>query len=560
MRWIFPDKAANSPCEELAEALQLPLSIAELLWRRGFETDAAARLHLQPRLGLLSDPFLLPEMRAAVDRIFQAIDRAERIVLFGDYDVDGVSSLALLKRVLDAYGANVRCFLPTRSGEGYGLSREGLERCRNLWNPTLLVAVDCGTSSVKEIAGLRKEGVEVVVLDHHECPAELPECVALVNPKRGGDFQYLCSVGIVFKLAHALMKARRLEGVELKDFLDLVALGTLADLVPLREENRILVRKGLEQLGRTRWVGLRALMEVSGVRAPLEAADVGFKLGPRMNAAGRLGTAEDALDLLLTEDPGRAREIAQRLDEQNRERRGLEEQVFRDAEAQMNAHQSEEMGPVIVVGSEGWHPGVVGIVASRLMRRYYRPTFVVGFDETGMGKGSGRSIRGLPLVEALRHCGAFLEKFGGHEMAAGVSVRREQFEGFRKAFGAYARERLSGELLEPCLEIDAEVLLDEVDAGMLEQYEALAPFGMGNPQPLFALRGVTAGSPPRVLKEKHLQLALRQGRALSRAIWFNAPLDNLPPSPWDVAFELSRNEYQGQVSAQILVKAIRSAE
>ncbi len=560
MRWIFPDSSNKERTDSLAGALQIPVAIAELLKRRGFETPEEARLYLEPKLGALSDPFLLPDMDKAVDRIFAAIDRQERIVLYGDYDVDGVSSLALLSKALREFGADVECFLPVRTGEGYGLSAEGVIRCRQTLNPELLIAVDCGTSSVKEIAALKKDGVAVVVLDHHECPEELPDCEALVNPKRGDSFHYLCSVGIVFKLAHALLKRRRIEGFDLRDYLDFVALGTLADLVPLHAENRILVRKGLEQLGVSKWVGVKALMDVAGVRAPLSAADVGFKLGPRMNAAGRLGTAQDALELLITDDAEYAEKLADGLNQQNTDRRSVEEGVFQEAESQILEMFVAERDASIIVGADGWHPGVVGIVASRIMRRYHRPTFVVGFDENGVGKGSGRSIRGLALVGALQRCSEWLLKFGGHEMAAGVSVTRENFESFRKTFAQYARGILDAEKLEPSLEIDAELWLEQINTRMLAQYEALAPFGMGNPQPLFVIRGVTPSAPPRMLKEKHLQFSLRQGRSSARAIWFNAPTEPLPPSPWDIAFELSRNEYQGTVSAQILVRAIRAAE
>jgi single-stranded-DNA-specific exonuclease len=560
MRWILPATHDPSAIVSLAEALQIPNAIAELLWRRGYRTPESAKPHLDPRLASLADPFLLPDMRAAVDRIFTAIDGGERIVLFGDYDVDGVTSLALLSRVLRAFGANVECFLPVREGEGYGLSSRGVERCRREYNPQLLVAVDCGTSAVSEVSELRAQGVDVVVLDHHECPSVLPECNALVNPKRGNHFQYLCSVGVVFKLSHAMLKCRKQEGIDLREFLDLVALGTLADLVPLQDENRTLVRRGLAQMGESKWIGVSALMRVAGVKPPLDSGDVGFKLGPRMNAAGRLGTARDALDLLLSEDAVEANQLAERLDIQNRDRRGVEDQVLREAEEQVALSFRPEIDAAIIVGASGWHPGVLGIVASRLMRKYYRPTIVVGFDETGMGKGSGRSIKGLPLVEALHGCRDLLDKYGGHEMAAGVSVRQENFEAFRGMFCEHAAKSLSADNLEPTVEIDAELLLEEVNTRMLTQYEALAPFGMGNPQPMFILRGVTPSESPRVLKEKHLQLSVRQGSASSRAMWFNAASQKLPPAPWDLAVELSRNEYQGVVSAQILVRAVRAAE
>jgi single-stranded-DNA-specific exonuclease len=301
-------------------------------------------------------------------------------------------------------------------------------------------------------------------------------------------------------------------------------------------------------------------MRVAAVKPPLAASDVGFKLGPRMNAAGRLGTARDALELLLCEDRESAELLAGRLDSQNRERRGVEEAVLQEAEAQVEASYPKGVEAAIVVGATGWHPGVLGIVASRLMRKHYRPSIVVGFDEQGMGKGSGRSIEGLPLVQALGACAPLLEKYGGHDMAAGVSLRKENFPEFQRAFAACAASYLDSQKLTPSLEIDAELFLGEVSEGMLAQYEALAPFGMGNPQPLFLLRGVMPAGTPRLLKEKHMQLALRQGSASSRAMWFNVPSTNLPEAPWDLAVELTRNEFQGVVSPQVVVRALRTAQ
>jgi len=320
------------------------------------------------------------------------------------------------------------------------------------------------------------------------------------------------------------------------------------------------VKRGLEQLGQSRWVGVRALIEAAGLRTPLTCVDVGFGLGPRLNAAGRLGTAQDALDLLLTDDASRARTLALSLDQQNRERRAVEDAVFAAAEAQLARWFDAERDAAIVVGAAGWHPGVVGIVASRLQRRYYRPAVVIGFDENGLGKGSGRSIAGLSLVEALGDCGHLLEKFGGHEMAAGLSLAEGKLTELRDAFRACARARLSDEQLRPRLHLDAEISLDAVDFPLLEQHAALAPFGMANPEPTLFARGVTLASEPRALKEKHLSLALRQGRRDQRAMFFNAAEETLPRLPWDVAFTIERNEYGGFITPQIRVKALRTAE
>jgi single-stranded-DNA-specific exonuclease len=558
--WLPPARVDPRAACALARELRVAPCIAELLIRRGLvETEIAARF-LEPRLKTLSDPFLLPDMERAVERLLAAIDRRERIVLYGDYDVDGVTSLALFTRVLRAFGADPHCFLPLRVDEGYGLSADGASRCVETFAPQLLVAVDCGTSSVAEIAALRADGVDVIVIDHHEIKDGLPDCVALVNPKRGDTFHYLCSVGLVFKVAHALMKRRHIAGFDLRDHLDLVALGTVADLVPLVEENRLLVKHGLARLARTSSIGLRELMDVAGVRAPIAPNDISFKLGPRMNAAGRLGTAEAALELLMTENPSRARTIARELDVQNRERRTVEDDVHLQAEAQLAEWFDAARDSAIVVGGDGWHPGVIGIVASRLLRAHHRPALVIGFDEQGIGKGSGRSIDGLSLVEALQQCSGHLERFGGHEMAAGLTVRRERFVAFRDAFRACARQMLSAEQLQARLRLDVELTLGEINFELLEQYCTLQPFGMGNHQPTFFARGVTLAGEPRVMREKHLSLMLRQRGDEYRAVWFAGVSETLPRLPWDVAFHLERNEYMGAVSAQIHIRAVRSAK
>lgn len=540
--------------------LGLPTFVTELLLRRGHADCAQAAEFLDPKLKSLSDPFLLPDMEAAVARILAAVDRRERVVVYGDYDVDGVTSVALLTRVLRAYGLEAARFLPHRIDEGYGLSQDGVARCCEEHRPQLLIAVDCGTASVKEITHLRSTGVDVIVIDHHECQGALPPCVALVNPKRATDFQYFCSVGLVFKVAHGLLKRRPVMGFDLREVLDLVALGSVADLVPLVDENRILVRRGLEQLGRSRWVGVRELIAVSGVKIPVAAADVGFMLGPRLNAAGRLGTALDALELLLTENYERAQNIAQSLDRQNRERRSVEDNVVIEAEKQIGAWFDPLKHAAIVVGAPGWHPGVIGIAASRVQKRYYRPTFVVGFDEQGTGKGSGRSIEGLSLVAALEKCRGYLEKFGGHEMAAGLTVREEKFGAFREAFLDAARGTLSAEQLLPRLRLDAEVGLGDVTLDFLDNLDRLQPFGIGNHSPTFFARGVSLASEPRVMKDKHLSLILRHRGGETKAVWFGGASAELPRLPWDVAYTAERNEYQGYVRPQVHIKAVRAAD
>ena len=535
--------------------------IARLLSRKGFRCAEEVEVFLRPRLSSLSDPFLLPQMGDAVSRVLSALDQHERIVLFGDYDVDGVTSLALLDEMLRAYGGAPELFLPLRIEEGYGLSRESVERCLEQQQPQLLIAVDCGTSSVNEVAILNERGVDVIVLDHHKPKAQLPGCVAIVNPKLTAcGFEYLCSVGIVFKLCHALLKTRPLPEFDLKSKLDLVALGTVADIVPLRGENRVLVQRGAIEIAQTSRIGLQKLMQIAGAHPPILPDDIGYRLGPRLNAAGRLSTAEKSLRLLLTQDESEATMLAAELDRQNRERQDVERQIFVAATEKIDNEFDAARDAAIVSGARGWHPGVLGIVASRLARKYHRPAIVIGFDDNGIGKGSGRSIDGLNLIEALNRCAASLDKYGGHEMAAGLALCEENFDSFAEAFRSTARELLSDEALQPCIRLDHELPFTEIDVEFLRWHEMLQPFGNGNPQPLFFAREIEPVAPPRVVKEKHLIFRLRQGDRHRRAVYFDGMANQLPPPPWDIAFRICADEHDGETLIAMHIEALRATE
>ena len=560
-RWILPTIPDAVLTRRLAVELGIPDVVAILLSARGFSSADEASLFLDPRLASLRPPEEIPGIPEAVDRIIEAIHSKERITLYGDYDVDGVSSLTILCRYLRAAGGSVECFIPDRATEGYGLSTAGVARCLRETIPSLVVAVDCGTNSRTEAEQLRKAGCELVVLDHHEPDAETVStiCAALVNPKLGPDFHYLCSAGIVFKLCHAMQKASPVQGLDLRDFLDLVAVGTVADIVPLVGENRIFVKAGLRQLGQSRWTGLHALLHVSGADAPYDPSDIGFKLGPRINAAGRLGSASEALLLLITDDTKEATRLAAHLDQQNRERQAVERDVTLQAEEWVAPNFDPERHATIVAGKKDWHQGVVGIVASRIARRWHRPTLIVGFDETGAGKGSGRSIEGLPLVEALGRCSQLLDAYGGHDMAAGLSLQESRLVELRERFESATRELICEEDLVPRLRLDAELDLSLVDDEWLDTQDRLAPFGTSNAQPLLFSRGVTPSATPRVLKEKHLRLELKSSGRHRDAIWFNASLEALPRPPWDVAYTVNRNTWQGRDEAQVQIVAIRSS-
>lgn len=560
-RWILPNIPDAVATRRLAVELGISGVVAMLLGARGFSTPDEATLFLDPRLATLRPPEEILGISEAAARLVEAVASKERITLYGDYDVDGVTSLTILCRYLRAAGASVECFIPDRSSEGYGLSAAGVSRCLRETMPSIVVAVDCGTNSRAEAEQLRKAGCELIVLDHHEPDAETvaPLSVSLVNPKLGTDLHYLCSAGIVFKLCHAMQKASPVKEVDLREYLDLVAVGTVADIVPLVGENRIFVKAGLRQLARSRWAGLHALLHVSGAMTPYDPSDIGFKLGPRINAAGRLGSATEALLLLLTDDANEATRIAAQLDQQNRERQAVERDVTLQAEEWVSANFDPKLHASIVTGKKDWHQGVVGIVASRIARRWHRPTLIVGFDSTGSGKGSGRSIEGLPLVEALGRCSGLLDTFGGHDMAAGLSLKESRLGELRERFEAATRELISDEDLIPRLRLDAELDLSMADEEWLETQDRLAPFGTANSQPLLFSRGVTPSSPPRILKEKHLRLELKSSGRRREAIWFNASLDELPRPPWDVAYTVNRNTWQGRDEAQVQIVAIRSS-
>lgn len=558
-RWEPRDPADPAVTRKLATELGISTLLSSLLAAREWTDPAEAEDFLHPRLAALPDPLATPGLEAAAQRLVLAVQRREKVVLYGDYDVDGVTSLAILHRFLAHLGLSTECFLPLRDAEGYGLSREGLDRAFAAGRPDLVVALDCGTSSHEEAAWIMAGGTDLVIIDHHEpkgCPAR---CTALVNPKALGGNTDLCTAGLVFKFCHGIQKVTGHRAPDLRDFLDLAALGTICDLAPLRGENRILVRHGLHRLSQTRWKGLQALMEVASVLPPVSTAEVGFRLGPRLNAAGRLHTAEAALRLLLTEDPAEGRRLAQELDVCNRERQNLEQRVLDAALSAIESGFDPARDCAVVVGGDGWHQGVVGIVASRLCRKYHRPAVVVGFDERGDGHGSGRSINALSLIEALGECAHLLGPFGGHHMAAGLSVHRGNFEEFRRQFAGVAGQRLQPDDLIPRLRLDARIDMAELEQAHLEELALLEPCGIGNPAPLFYARAVAPIKGPDVLKEKHVRFRVQGREEQLAAIYFNGAREDFPRAPWDVAFKLVRNEYRQRVSLQLEVQHLRSA-
>jgi single-stranded-DNA-specific exonuclease len=555
----------------LAAELKISPLLAQCLVNRGLTEAARAADFLLPRLKQLSDPFLLLDMNAAVDRLFLARSRDEPLVIFGDYDVDGVTSTALLTEVLSALGWRVSHYLPHRLEEGYGLSQDGVENCLARHPVKLVLAVDCGSTAVSTVDWLRQRGVDVIVLDHHQVSSPPPAAAALVNPQLAGgtepSLRELCSAGLAFKLAHAIVKRGRDTGLsgaadfDLRPLLDLVALGTVADLVPLTGENRVLVAAGLRRLNATQRPGLVALKTVAQTAAPIGVYEVGFQLGPRLNAAGRLETAAAALDLLLARTPAEAEPLARDLDAQNRQRQQIERGIADEVIGAVRAKFNPDVDYVVVEGRLLWHIGVVGIVASRVLREFYRPAIILG-GEGDEWRGSGRSIEGFDLAAALRECDDLLLRHGGHAMAAGLSVRPENLDALRDRLNHLARRTLTREQLQPLLRLDAEVNLSEVALARLEELQRLEPMGQGNPPVQCAVRNVTLQRPPRRMgrEKQHAKLWITAGRAVGEVVCWNREEAALPDGKFDLAFVPQINEFNGSRSVQLKLLDWRPAK
>jgi single-stranded-DNA-specific exonuclease len=563
----------------LASALAVPPLLAQCLLNRGLSELPSIENFLAPRLKNLSDPFLLPDMEKAVQRLFRAHAGNETVVIFGDYDVDGVTATALLMEVLRPLGWRVEFYLPNRMEEGYGLSADGVENCLKKFKTTLLFAVDCGSTSGEIITSLRSRGVDVIVLDHHQISHPAPEAVALVNPRAAtpagsnGSAETpavphaeLCSAGLAFKLAHAVIKRGRetnfpgTADFDLKPLLDLVALGTIADLVPLAGENRILAWAGLRQLNQTQRPGILALKKAAQITDKIGVYEVGFQLGPRLNAAGRLENAEESLHLLLAESLEKAMPFASRLDSRNRERQKIEKAIVEEALVALRSKFDPASHFVIVEGQVPWHIGVVGIVASRVLQEFYRPTIIIG-GENGEMRGSGRSIAGFDLAAALRECGDLLVRHGGHAMAAGLSILPDNIGLLREKLNEVARRTLKPDALQPTLRLDAEVGLDEVGFETLHQLDKLKPHGQGNPATQFCARNVSHARPlQRIGADKqHVKMRVTDGTATHEAVWWNAGNKLLPVGKFDLAFVPQINEFNGARCIQLKVLDWRPA-
>jgi single-stranded-DNA-specific exonuclease len=512
MRWVAR-RAEPAAEEALRQHGEWSPLLARLLAARGICSPDDARRYLNPSSADLNDPLLLPDAGVAVDRIRSAVTRGERVMLFGDYDVDGISAVSIYRELCRRLGLEAIVRIPRRLSEGYGLSCTAVREAEAA-GVSLLITADCGTTAFDEIALARQAGIDVIVTDHHQVPRDLPAAVATINPWRSDSrypFRGLCSSGLAWKVAAAV--AMEPWGREARSSLaawtDLAALGTIADVMPLRGENRYLSVTGLTLLTQGQRTGVRALKKVAGIDGKaVGVGTVGFVLGPRLNAAGRLGDAAMGVELLTTTDEAEAARLAQQHQRDNEARRAIEEGVLREALVQAG-RLDPRSATALVVADRGWHPGVIGIVAARLVERFYRPAIVVAVDPvTGVGKGSGRTIQGIDLYQALADCAGHLMQFGGHRMAAGLTVRADRVDGFRAAFSEAVARQATPEIFEPTLSIDAEVGLGDCSWGLLEEINRMAPFGPGNPEPVLVVRGASLVD-ARQVGNGHLRLTLR---------------------------------------------------
>jgi single-stranded-DNA-specific exonuclease len=545
--------------QQLSSRHGLPPLIARLLLNRGLSDPDDILAFLEPTLERLASPFDLPDLEVAATRLARVVRQGEPLVVYGDYDADGLTAASLLTQFFQELGLPCVTYIPDRLTEGYGLNQPALEKLAA--QARLLVTVDCGVSDAAEVAWAMDHGLEVIVTDHHELPPELPPALAVVNPKRGGEaypFEMLAGVGVALLLALGVRARLREEGwfknhpePNLRNYLDLVALGTAADVVPVLGENRILVRQGLKVLEETRRPGLLALKEVAGLNGKTATfRDLCFRLAPRLNAAGRLGQALGALHLLMATDMGQARSQARILNELNRRRQSLEGEVLSQA-LSLVRQQKLDQRPVMVLGREGWHPGVLGIVAARLADEFHRPVAMVSLKE-GLGKGSARSVEGYHLFEGLKACRQHLIKFGGHEAAAGFSIAEENLTALQDAFEEAFFAQVGEVRLKPTLKVDAAVGLNDLDQGFYQHLQRLRPFGPGNPEPVFVCEAVECLS-SRVVGERHLRVQFSQGEVVREAIAFDqAPLHPLS-GPLEVAFSTRFSSFMGQMTPEIML-------
>ncbi len=563
--WEVTEPADSELVHSIAQQIKLPIVVAQILVKRGIDTPEAAQLFFHGKTADLYDPFLMHDMDIAVDRVISALSKQEKIMIHGDYDVDGITAVSMLYLFLRDLGGQVRYYIPDRQQEGYGLSIKGIEESHN-WGASLIISVDCGITSVSEVELASKLGIDTIISDHHEPGPALPQVTAVLDPKRKDcnyPFSELAGVGVAYKVAQGVSQKMNLDRDYLERYLDLVAIGSAADIVPLVDENRILVKEGLERLNRDGNRGIKALVDTAGFRpGDIEVGNIVFGLAPRINAVGRLGSAERAALLLTTRDYNRAKSIAGELERVNRRRKEIDIKTLNEALEKIQREYDPANENVVVLARENWHPGVIGIVASRIVEKYYRPTVMITI-ENGIGKGSARSIPGFDLFGAIRECSDLLEQYGGHKYAAGLTIKAENIESFKESFNKAATKRLKQEDLIPKLKIDAEIDLDQITPEIVRTLRDFAPYGPRNMKPNFASYGLEIVGMPRIVGQNHLKFKVRQpssGGYVFDAIGFNlGHLLHLAENGRgiDMVYNIDENRWNNQVNLQLNAKDLK---
>lgn len=534
--------------------------LARILINRGIIQNKDIQVFLEPTRNDFHNPFLMPDMGKAVDRIIQAINNKEKVVIYGDYDVDGITSVTVLKKFLEERGLQTGYYIPNRLEEGYGLNKDAITKIIEE-KYTLMITVDCGISGIEEIEECNKLGIQTIVTDHHEQGEKIPNAYAVVDAKRKDNeypFRELAGVGVVFKLIQAISNKMELEDKEYLKYLDIVAVGTISDIVPLVNENRVIAKLGLKLIQMTRNIGLRELINVSGYKQ-IDSNTISFGIAPRINACGRMGHQEEALKLFLTENIVEAKEITKKLNEYNIIRQEKERQIFKQALEKLQEENIENKS-TIVLGQEGWYHGVIGIVASKLMESFFKPTILVGFEGEN-GKGSGRSIPGFDLYEALNNSSDYLDKFGGHSMAVGLTVRESQFEEFKNKFEQIACEKNINQIV-PIIKIDGQMTKRDINLQTLEEIQKLEPFGEKNEKPQFLYKNLKINSIRALSEGKHLKLSLKDENYLIDCIGFNLghlAEEFLIGDKVNIVGMLEINNYNGVEKIQINIKDIMKA-
>ena len=544
--------------DNLSNKYHINKLLATILNNRGIVTEEKIRLFLNPTRNDFHNPFLIKDMEKAVDRIIKAIENKERITIYGDYDVDGITSITVLKSFLQERGLEIAQYIPNRLTEGYGLNIEAVEKIKKR-GCDLMITVDCGISAIKEIDYANQLGIETIVTDHHEPGQELPKAMAVIDNKRKDStypFRELAGVGVVFKVIQAISIKLGLKEEEYLKYLDIVCIGTISDIVPLVDENRVIAKLGLLLIKQTRNIGLRAIINMSGYKE-IDSNSISFGIAPRINACGRMGKAEDALELFLSKNINEVCQLAQKLNEYNKERQETEKAIYENA-VEAIERENLQKNSAIIVGGHNWHHGVIGIVSSKITEMYFKPSILLSFEDDGIGTGSGRSIPGFDLHEALSKCNNSIEKFGGHSMAIGITIKKDKFEDFKKQFEQIAEEADINDII-PIIKIDAKINFENINKEMVNSLKELEPYGEGNKMPIFAFKNLKIDSIRSLSDGKHLKLTLKEGNTVINTIGFNMGHfinEYRIGDKVDVAGVLEINHFNGVESVQINLKDI----